>query len=221
MGCFRVRIELPDRPGALAKAAAAMAAAGGNVLSVDIHEIDGERTIDEILVELPDGSDPDALTAALADADAGTMLSSRPDSAVVDPIVRALHWVGFALVGDPQDCDLALAQSLSEICTSAIAWIATPKEAEDLLAGRQALALGAAVVTREAELPPEIAQSLPGPAWLMAVPDDHLSPTRVGFAARASSLRFTASEVARAEALMAVCYRLNAGPLSEDAKAVG
>ena len=221
MGCFRLRIELPDRPGALAKAASAMAAAGGNLLSVDIHEIDGERTIDEILVELPDRSDPAELTVALAEADAGTMLSVRPDSVVVDPIVRALHWVGFALEGDPQDCDLALAQSLSEMCTSAIAWIATPKEAEDLLAGRQALDLGAAVVTREAELPPEIAESLPGPAWLMAVPDDHLNPRRVGFAARGASLRFTASEVARAEALMAVCYRLNAPARGRDATSVG
>ncbi|MDP9074511.1 MAG: ACT domain-containing protein [Actinomycetota bacterium] len=210
MGCYRVRIELPDRPGALAKAAAAMAAGGGNVLSVDIHEIDGERTIDEILVELPEGSEPAVLATALAEADAGTMLSVKADSAVVDPIVRALHWVGFALVADPQDCDLALAQSLSEICTSAIAWVATPAEAELLLAGRQALELGSAVVTREAELPSEVAAGLPGPVWVMAVPDDHMSPSRVGFAARAATLRFTASEVARAEALMGVCYRLNA-----------
>ena len=205
----RVRIELPDRPGALAKAAAAIATAGGNVLSVDIHEIDGERSIDEILVDLPDGCEASVLTSLLAGADAGVVLSIQADSAAFDPIVRALRWVGFALEADPQDCDLALAKSLAEACTTSIAWIATPAEAGQLLAGRQALALGSAVVTRETELPPEMAASLSPPAWVMAVPDDPYNPSRVGFAARPASLRFTASEVARAEALMSVCYRLS------------
>ncbi len=205
---YRVRIELPDRPGALAKAAAAIATVGGNVMSVDIHEIDGERSVDEILVELPDKVESASLSSVLEGADAGVLLSLRPDSAIVDPIVRALHWVGFALSAEPQDCDLALAQSLAEICTTDMAWVWSPSEAERLLAGRRALALGSAVVTREAQLPPEMGTDQTGPTWVMAVPDDELNPSRVGFAARTSSVRFTASEVARAEALMAVCHRL-------------
>jgi hypothetical protein len=209
---YRVRIELTDRPGALAKAAAAIATAGGNVMSVDIHEIDGERSVDEILVELPDACQEATLAEVLSSADAGVLLSMRADSGIVDPIVRALHWVGFALEAEPQDCDLALAQSLAEICMTDIAWVWSPEQAERLLAGRRALALGHAVVTREAELPPEVGapSSANGPAWVMAVPDDELNPGRVGFAARTSALRFTASEVARAEALMTVCYRLTA-----------
>lgn len=206
----RVRIELPDRPGALAKATTAIARAGGNLLSVDIHEIDGERTVDEILVDLPDECQPALLAAALADAEAGALLSMQPDSGSVDPIVRALHWVGFALEADNHDSDLALAHSLSEICTSAIAWVWSPEEAQLLLAGQEALAHGGAVVTREPELPKEVAGGIVGPAWVMAVPDDQLNPYRVGFAARA--LRFTASEVARAEALLSVCFRLTAAP---------
>ena len=210
---FRVRIELPDRPGALAKAAAAIANAGGNVMSVDIHEIDGERSVDEILVDLPDGPAPAAqttLSTVLLEAGAGTLLSMRPDSAIVDPIVRALHWVGFALEAEPQDCDLALAQSLSEICMTDMAWVWSPEEASQLLAGRRAISLGSAVVTRENELPAEVASIATGPSWVMAVPDDQLNPSRIGFAARNSDVRFTASEVARAEALMTVCYRLTA-----------
>jgi hypothetical protein len=205
---YRVRIELPDRPGALAKAAAAIAAEGGNVMSVDIHEVDGERSVDEILVELPDACDPATLSTVLAAADAGVLLSARPDSAIVDPIVRALHWVGFVFCADPQDSDLALAQSLSEICTTDMAWVWSPQEAERLLAGREALAHGGAVVTREEALPPDVGGPSPTPAWVMAIPDDQLNPTRVGFAARMSTVRFTASEVARAETLMTVCHRL-------------
>jgi hypothetical protein len=122
---YRIRIELPDRPGALAKAAAAIATAGGNVMSVDIHEIDGERSVDEILVALPDDCEAHILSSVLDAAEAGLLLSMRADSGIVDPIVRALHWVGFALEAEPQDCDLALAQSLSEICTTDMAWIWT------------------------------------------------------------------------------------------------
>jgi hypothetical protein len=133
----------------------------------------------------------------------------QQDSGGVDPIVRALHWVGFALEAEQQNSDLALAHSLSEICTSAVAWVWSPEQASDLMAGQEALTLGGAVVTREPELPPDVAGGLVGPVWLMAVPDDQLNPYRVGFAARA--LRFTASEVARAEALLAVCFRLTAG----------
>lgn len=207
---YRVRIELADRPGALAKAAAAIAAEGGNVMSVDIHEIDGERSVDEILVELPDGREPATLSTVLAAADAGVLLSARPDSAIVDPIVRALHWVGFVFCAEPQDSDLALARSLSEICSADLAWVWSPSEAEGLLAGREALVQRGAVLTREEALPPEVGGPTPEPAWVMAVPDDQLNPSRVGFAARISPVRFTASEVARAETLMTVCHRLTA-----------
>jgi hypothetical protein len=207
---YRVRIELPDRPGALAKAAAAIATAGGNVMSVDIHEIDGERSVDEILIALPDSCAPEVLSTVLEDAGAGTLLSVRADSGIVDPIVRALHWVGFALEADAQDNDLALAQSLAEICSTDIAWVWTPQEAQQLMAGQRALALGTAVVMRETELPASVGGDLLGASWVMAVPDDQLTPSRVAFAARGSSVRFTASEVARAEALMSVCYRLTA-----------
>jgi ACT domain len=204
---YRVRIELPDRPGALAKAAAALATAGANVMSVDIHEIDGERSVDEILIALPDGCEPETLGAALESGGAGTLLSVRADSGIIDPIVRALYWVGFAL--ESEDSDLALAQSLSEICSTDRAWVWPPEVATTFSAGQRALALGTAVVTREARLPSEVAGDNTEPHWVLAIPDDQLNPSRVGFAARATNVRFTASEVARAEALMSVCYRLS------------
>jgi hypothetical protein len=88
------------------------------------------------------------------------------------------------------------------------AWVWSPSQAEQLQAGRRALALGTAVVTRETDLPPEVAGDRASPSWVLAIPDDQLNPSRVGFAARSTAVRFTASEVARAETLMAVCYRL-------------
>jgi len=94
------------------------------------------------------------------------------------------------------------------MCTSAAACVWSPEEASRLLAGRQALALGHAVVTSETDLPTEVSADLPDSAWVLAVPDDPEHPLRVGFAARAQSLPFTASEVARADALMSVCHQL-------------
>jgi 23S rRNA U2552 (ribose-2'-O)-methylase RlmE/FtsJ len=209
MTLHRLRIELPDTPGALARAASAIAGVGGNVLSVDIHEIDGHRSVDEIVVDLPDDCQAETISAGLTETAAGTLLSMQAGSTLVDPIVRALRWVGFALLGDPQDSDLTLAQSLAEMCTSAAAWVWSPEEASRLLAGRRALALGHAVVTSETDLPTEVSADLPDSAWVMAVPDDPEHPLRVGFAARAHSLPFTASEVARAHALMSVCHQLS------------
>jgi hypothetical protein len=209
----RLRIELPDQPGALARAATAIAAVGGNVLSVDIHEIDGQRSVDEIVVDLPEDCLAETVSASLDESGAGTLLSMQAGAPLVDPIVRALRWVGFALQAEPQDSDLALAQSLAELCTFAAAWVWTPEEASRLLAGRRALALGHAVVTRETELPTEVSSDLPESAWVMAVPDDPEHPIRVGFAARAPSLPFTASEVARADALMQVCHQLTRATL--------
>jgi hypothetical protein len=208
MTLHRLRIELPDQPGALARAAAAIASVGGNVVSVDIHEIDGQRSVDEIMVDLPDGCDAEAIRVSLTEAGAGILLSVQAGSHLVDPIVRALRWVGFALRSDPHDSDLALAQSLAELCTFASAWVWSPEEAGRLLAGRRALSLGHAVVTRETDLSSEVSADLPESAWVLAVPDDPLHPLRVGFAARAPSLPFTASEVARADALMSVCHQL-------------
>jgi ACT domain len=89
---YRIRIELPDRPGALANVASIIASQGGNVVSVDIHDAGGQHAVDEIVVMLPMEWQSDQLAAELAKYDAGTLVSST--SAVVgsDSVVRALRW---------------------------------------------------------------------------------------------------------------------------------
>jgi hypothetical protein len=49
---------------------------------------------------------------------------------------------------------------------------------------------------------------LPAAVWVLAVPDSNLDARLVAFLARPLSLRFTASEVARVEALMTLRRQL-------------
>src|SRR4051812_25001635 len=108
MSLFRLRVELPDRPGALAHVTALIADAGASVISLDIHELSGPTAIDEIVVDAPDGWEPGQLAARLADAEAATLLSSAAASDVIDPVVEALEWAIAMAEADPDDCDAAL-----------------------------------------------------------------------------------------------------------------
>jgi hypothetical protein len=51
-----LRCCLPDRPGALAALAGAVAAGGGDIQAVDVVEHDGGRALDDLVVVLRDGA---------------------------------------------------------------------------------------------------------------------------------------------------------------------
>jgi hypothetical protein len=204
----RLRVELPDQPGALAKVAATIAAQSGNVVSVDIHELDGSAAVDEILVQAPDDWDPAGLAVTLQETGAGTLLSCQPGQGPVDPVVRALSWTTAMVAAGPHESDLELARALAETCTYARAWICGIPEAKSLPAGRLALERGRSVVRRSEDLPAAYSAGLPAAVWVLAVPDSNLDARLVAFLARPLSLRFTASEVARVEALMTLRRQL-------------
>ncbi len=52
MSRYRLRVELPDLPGALAKVATVISDLDGDVVSIDIHELDGHQAVDELVVEV-------------------------------------------------------------------------------------------------------------------------------------------------------------------------
>jgi len=43
-----------DRPGALARVAAVIAGHGGNVVGIDVQEVDAESAVDELVIDVPD-----------------------------------------------------------------------------------------------------------------------------------------------------------------------
>jgi hypothetical protein len=61
---FLLRISLPDRPGSLGQVATAMGSVGADILAIEIVEKRESAAVDDFLVELPSGGQPDALVSA-------------------------------------------------------------------------------------------------------------------------------------------------------------
>jgi hypothetical protein len=194
----RLRIELPDLPGALAHVASVLGEGNANVVSVDIHELEQGTAIDEIVVDVPVDWDPHALDADLRRTGAA-LLSSSAAGDVRDPVLTALSWASALLAARPHESELELGRAILELTSGTSAWIATVAEAMAYEAGRLALDRGGPVVRRTDDLPDG-----PSPAWVMAVPDGHLDAEIVAFAARPLAVRFSSSELARVEALLAL-----------------
>jgi len=52
MAGYVVRIELPDRPGALGLVASRIGAVGGDIVAINILKRDGGQAVDEFVVEI-------------------------------------------------------------------------------------------------------------------------------------------------------------------------
>jgi hypothetical protein len=201
MSRYRLRVELPDLPGALARVATVISEHDGDVVSIDIHELDGHQAVDELVVEVLTDLDGRALGAALEAADAGILLSCTPAAAREEPVLEALTWArALADANDPG----AVGRVLASACHSAKVWVAPIDDAREVPAGRLALARGAPLMQRSHDLPEPLGGRPASTMWLLAVPDAQPNTRCIAFLARPGSLRFTASEVARVASLMAL-----------------
>src|SRR4051794_40372296 len=54
MPLMALRVELPDIPNALAAVAGALGEHDTNIVGIEVHELEGERVIDEIVVDVPE-----------------------------------------------------------------------------------------------------------------------------------------------------------------------
>jgi hypothetical protein len=199
MSRYRLRVELPDLPGALAKVATVISDLDGDVVSIDVHELDGHRVVDELVVDVLTELDTRVLGAALEAADAGMLLSCAPAAARPEPVLEALGWAReLASADDPS----ILGRVLAAACHSSKVWVAPIDEAREVPAGRLALARGAPLVQRSHDLPGPLGGRPAATTWLLAVPDAQPDTRAIAFLARPGSLRFTASEVARIDALV-------------------
>jgi hypothetical protein len=211
MSRHRIRVELPDLPGALAKVATVVSELHGDVVSVDIHEVDGRNAVDEMVVEFLVGLDPSELGSALERTGAGKLLSCGPAPDQADSVVEALTWARDIVTAHAEDDTRALARVLGEACPAAAVWVASIDEGREIAAGRLALVRGLPVVQRAEEMPAALGETAPSPVWLLAVTDGGQPTRHLAFVARPISLRFTASEVARVDALMTIQRALTDG----------
>lgn len=92
METFVVRMWLPDRPGALGQVATRIGAVRGEIVGIDILERGAGRAIDELVVELPDGSLLDLLVQEIQQVDGVDVEQVRPVAdALHDPRLDALE----------------------------------------------------------------------------------------------------------------------------------
>jgi hypothetical protein len=81
---FLIRVQLPDRPGALGAVATALGNVGGDILSVDVVERGSGIAIDDLVVELPSGGQPDVLITAAESIEGVEVDAVRPWAGVLD-----------------------------------------------------------------------------------------------------------------------------------------
>jgi hypothetical protein len=79
-----LRVDLPDRPGVLARVADVLAACGADVLSVAVTERSPGRAVDDFLLEWPAGRPDDALTSAVQGIAGCRVLGMRRVATVPD-----------------------------------------------------------------------------------------------------------------------------------------
>lgn len=204
---YRLRIDLPDRPGALAYVSSALARRALDIVDVAVHEVDGERAIDEIVVRGPAHLNLPAVASALASVDAGLVSSTRCDDEG-DLVAAALRWA--ASMMDSSDPRGSLVEAIHGFAHVGSAIVVPLGSARSVEAGRSALARGHPVALCTDDLPGALGGPHRAPQWLLAVPDDDRDPGCVAFAARPLSMRFTATEIARVCALLMVFREVGA-----------
>ncbi len=204
---YRFRIELLDQPGGLAKVTDVLAAAGGNVESLDLHQPHQGVSIDEIGVSAAEDWDMVGVGAAIDALDGIRVLQQRRDRHPGDPVVNALRWARIMVAAGPAEHELELIRAILEVTGASLAWTTGVGAAKATPAGYATLAGRCPVIKRAETLPDDLdptsaPEDLQVPCWLLATADDPEEPAIVAFAARPLATPFSASETARLEALL-------------------
>ena len=77
---FLLRVELPDRPGALGAVASRIGAVRGDLVAVEVVEHRDGKAVDEFVVELADGDHLSLLLSEVAEVDGVALQDVRPVS---------------------------------------------------------------------------------------------------------------------------------------------
>jgi hypothetical protein len=212
----RLRLEIADVPGALARAAAIIADHGGNITAVDVQHAADAVAVDEVTVEVGELTDLSKLRRALNDSRSVRVValqSANPE----DLVVRVLRRLTDVLAAPGHDPGLELRRAVAELCATPAVWVTTAAEASRSVAGRRAVVTpGEAVLVQTDERLPALADTVTGEAWLLAVAGRaSAGEQRVVFVARPVKQRFSATEIGRIEATIALhnqVERLRAAP---------
>ncbi|GAA4973420.1 ACT domain-containing protein [Pseudonocardia tropica] len=92
-GLYRVRVRLPDEPGALAGLTAALAQVRCNILALSVHGQDAHSVVDELLVSGPCSVGELSVAVCGAAPAGGVLVMTADPHDLVDPPTRALDIV--------------------------------------------------------------------------------------------------------------------------------
>lgn len=81
---YLLRVSLPDRPGSLGSLAVALGTAGADIVSLDVVDRFNGVAVDDIVVEVPNGTLPDSLITAAEQLDDVFVDSLHPFGGLLD-----------------------------------------------------------------------------------------------------------------------------------------
>jgi len=179
---FKVRVRLPDESGALARLTAAVAGAGGNILSLSVYGQDSRSVVDEMLVGGTLGA------ARLEEVVRSAVRGSGPDAVLVVPAdphelvdapTRALDLVMQARSQDFAGSDDGLVQGLAALlhADEVVAVPGPPPEGDERILTVPAPS-GNWLLARRGWAPFTVTERARAEAFLRAV---EAAPRRVGY----------------------------------------
>jgi ACT domain len=111
MPLYRLRVDLPDDPGALATLATTLADHNVNILSLTVHGKDAATVTDDLVIDMREVSALCSLICALHDISPRISIARTDPYALVDAPARALDIAAW-LAGRPDQLGKALARLL-------------------------------------------------------------------------------------------------------------
>ncbi len=183
-----MRIAVENRPGALASVAAALGELGANIVDVDVHEMGERVVVDEVVLDAPAPVTPEQIRLALLARGATSVVSLPLFHRTTDAQVRCLA-AATELLQDGIEEAAAIESALRELMP--VDGV-TVENASDHPAAREAVAQGVPVAVHEAA----------DGRWAVAleVPGD--GRERLTVTLQRARVRFSATEIARARALL-------------------
>lgn len=110
---YVLRLVLPDRPGSLGAVATAFGHVDADILAMDIVERSPGVAVDDIVVALPPGRQPDVLITAAESVPGVRVESVRPDPGIA---ARHREWeMVEAIAAAPKDAVAILARMLPQV----------------------------------------------------------------------------------------------------------
>ena len=212
---YLLRVLLPDRPGSLGSLAVALGTAGADIISLDVVDRFDGVAVDDIVVNVPNGTFPDTLITAAEQLDGVMVDSLRPFGGILDAH-RELELID-AVAGAGAGADQMLADELPAALR--LGWALVVEETTD---GCRLVARGAAAplwdggrveAVRHLERATALEVDLPAEWTSMdtAVAAAPLSSGHVLVVGRPGGPSFRPSEIARLGYLTGILRSLNPG----------